>query len=180
MPPALAQRPASALWVLVAALGALYGALAPSLPFREDGGATRLERASFHPDEAVLQSAAVSPQLEQAEPARPSGVVPEAIDGTALRLDVSMRWNGHVDRRWSLPDGREFVLSPWGGTWWDEDGQRRRAEVDLPGHDPSLAVERLDAHRLLVERHTGGYWLIDLSGAQAQVEARLMHPGRAS
>lgn len=181
MPPALAHRPASALWVLVAALGALYGALAPSLPFdRGDGRGTHLAGAAFHPDEAILQSAGPAPEghAPRVGP-EPGALAADEIDGAELKLDPSMRWNGHVERRWTLPDGREFVLTPWGGTWWQAQGQRRRAEIDLPGHDPSLPIERLDAQRLLVERRAGGYWLIDLSGPQAQVQSRPQHPGRA-
>ena len=81
----------------------------------------------------------------------------------------SMQWNGHTDRLWLRSDGRGFVVSPWGATWWQDGAQRQRTALDLPGLDPALGARQLAGDRLLIPRPEGGAWLVDLQGAQPQL-----------
>lgn len=129
-------------------------------------GATQLAASHFVPDEAVLPAA---PPHAPAEAEVPAHAVGASDPGEAARHPPTMHWNGHSEQVWPLADGRSFVVSPWGATWWQVGGQRHRTALDLPGLDPALDAHRLPGDQLLITRPEGGAWLLDLSATQPQL-----------
>lgn len=185
MPAPRHHRPLSALWIGALAVAGAWGALGgDGIGSGPGAQATQLALAAgFVPDESSLPASpgpsggvlgdaegpgASAPVLQAPSPERKLAHTPDAIP--------DFQWNGRGDQRWTLADGRTFVVSAWGATWWlARDGHLRRTRLDLSGHDPARPARYVDGVGLLLSERDGGTRVVDLSGAEPV--ARVVPPG---
>ena len=169
--PAARHRPLSALWITAIAVAAGYSALEGQRPGTP--AATALSVAAFEPDESILPR----PML-LATSVRPASAATSLLDSQQRKHlltsndAMAMHWNGHEASRWTLGDGRVYVVSPWGATWWlNAQGALQRTTLDLPGHDPALPAKLTETGELWLAQRDGGVRVIRFDGTEPQARS---------